>query len=89
MALGAERQAVLNLFLRQGLRLVAIGTAVGLLMSLATGRWMGQLLVDISAFDLASYGATLPILAIVGWITCWIPARRAAQVDPLEALRNE
>jgi predicted lysophospholipase L1 biosynthesis ABC-type transport system permease subunit len=89
MALGAERRSVMKMFLRQGLRLVALGTAVGVLGSLLTGRLLGRLLVDVSAFDLASYGAVLPILALMGLLACWLPARRAAAIDPLTALREE
>jgi predicted permease len=89
MALGAERRSVMRMFLRQGLRLVALGTAIGVLGSLLTGRLLGQLLVDVSPFDPASYGAVIPILALIGLLACWLPARRAAAIDLLKALREE
>ncbi len=89
MALGAERRSVLKMFLGQGLRLVSLGTAIGILGSILTSRLLGRLLVDVSAFDPASYAVVLPILALMGFAACWIPARRAAGIDPLTALREE
>jgi len=89
MALGANRASVLRLFLLQGLRLVATGAAVGVAASLAGGRLLAQLLVDVSAFDPWSYAAALPVLAAIAVLACWIPARNAAAVDPIQALRNE
>ncbi|MBL9126455.1 MAG: ABC transporter permease, partial [Verrucomicrobiales bacterium] len=73
MALGAERGSIHRLFLHQGFRLVGVGTAVGIVASLACGRLLGGLLVEVSALDAASYFATLPILAGITLLACWIP----------------
>lgn len=89
MALGAERSQVLWMFLRQGLGLVSIGTVLGLLTCLATNRILASLLVGVSGWDLPSYGTALPLLAGCAALACWLPARRAARIDPLVALRNE
>ena len=89
MALGAERPSIHRLFLHQGFRLVGIGTVLGLLVSLASGRLLGRLLVDISSLDPVSYATALPVLGLITLLACWIPARKAAAVDPIEALRND
>jgi len=89
MSLGADRESVFRMFLRQGFLLIGTGIIVGALGSVATGKILGQLLIDTSIWDPISLGVALPLLALVGLAACWLPARRAALVDPLEALRND
>ncbi len=89
MALGAGQRQVLNLFIRQGMRLVVIGLVVGLLGSLLLGRVMSSLLFGVSATDKTIFGLVALALLVVGLLACYIPARRATKVDPLVALRYE
>jgi ABC-type antimicrobial peptide transport system permease subunit len=77
MALGATRSAVLRLILRQGLRAVAIGLALGLI-----GAFM-------FAGDLAGYAIASVLLLLAATLACWLPARRAPRVNPSDALRAE
>ena len=73
----------------QGLRLALVGMASGLGVSLAMARWLSSLLFEVSVTDPAIYtGASLVILG-VAWSAGYLPARRAAQVEPLQALRHE
>jgi putative ABC transport system permease protein len=88
-ALGATRGNLLALVIRQGMAMTAIGLAVGLCAALAAARALNAMLFGITWLDLITYcGATL-LLLCVSAIACFIPARRAASVDPMEALRNE
>lgn len=89
MALGAPAAAVRQLVLRQGLRLALAGLGVGLLCSFAVARLLGSVLYEVSPHDPLSLGAVVAILAFVGLLACWLPARRATKVDPLTALRAE
>jgi putative ABC transport system permease protein len=89
MALGAEGPDVLMLVIRMGLRLVAIGVALGLLASLALGKIIATQLWGVSAYDPWTLTIVPALLLITGLLACWIPARRAARVDPLIALRHE
>jgi putative ABC transport system permease protein len=89
MALGADGSNVLALVLRMGLRLVGIGVALGLLASLALGRVIATQLWGISAYDPWTLICVPAVLLITGLLACWLPARRAANVDPLVALRYE
>ncbi|HEU0178361.1 MAG TPA: ABC transporter permease [Blastocatellia bacterium] len=89
MALGARAADVVRLVLRQGLRLVIIGVALGLPISAAVTRVLAAALFGISPTDPLTFGATSLLLSLVALIACWIPARRATKVDPLDALRHE
>jgi ABC-type antimicrobial peptide transport system permease subunit len=89
MALGATRADVLKLITGSGARLVAIGAAAGLLASLLIARLMASLLFGIGPADPLTFMAVVLFLAAVALVATWIPARSAAQVDPLVALRYE
>ena len=89
MALGATRADVLRLMLGSGARLIAIGTAVGLVASLLVARAMADLLFGIGPADPLAFGAVILLLCGVAFLATWIPARSAAKVDPLIALRYE
>ena len=89
MALGALHSQVLVLVLRRGLRLLALGVALGLAGALALGRVMGSLLYQTKPIDPAVFGAVTALLAVIALIACWLPARRATKVNPIIALRAE
>ena len=89
MALGAESTDVLRLILRMGLRLVGIGVGIGLIASLALGRVIATQLWGVSAYDPWTLSCVPLLLIMTGLFACWVPARRAAGVDPLIALRYE
>ena len=89
MALGAERTQVLRLFVTHGIVTAAIGTAVGLAGAAVLSRWLETLLFEIKPTDPITLGGVAVILLIVAAVACYIPARRAAKMDPLIALRAE
>ncbi len=89
MALGAGAGEVLKLVLKDGMSLAFAGIGVGLLGAFALTRLMASLLFDISAKDPVTFASVAAFLAVVAFIACYIPARRATKVDPLIALRNE
>jgi putative ABC transport system permease protein len=89
MALGAQSGVVLKLIVGQGLKLALIGVAIGLLAAFALTRWMEDLLYGVRPTDSWTYGAVAALLLLVALFACWIPARRAAKVDPMIALRHE
>jgi ABC-type antimicrobial peptide transport system permease subunit len=89
MALGARRGDVLRLVLAQGLRLSAVGAAVGLAGAFASSRLMSRFIYGVAATDPFSYVASTLICIGVALLACYFPARRATKVDPLVALRYE
>jgi putative ABC transport system permease protein len=89
MAIGAQRFDVLGMILRQGLALVFIGLAIGLTFSFAATRFLKSLLFQISSIDPVTFGGVSLLLIAVAAFACFVPARRATQVDPLIALRHE
>ena len=89
MALGAQRGQILGMVLRQGLALVAAGIAVGLAASLGLTRLLASQLWGVSANDSWTLAGVTAVLAATTLAACWLPARRAAKVDPMLALREE
>jgi putative ABC transport system permease protein len=89
MALGARQPQILRLVLRQGLRLAAAGTAIGLGLALALTRWMESLLYRVSATDPVTFAGIAALMLFVASAACYLPARRASRVDPMIALRYE
>jgi putative ABC transport system permease protein len=88
-ALGATRRGILMLVLRQGMMLTGIGVLLGLLGAVVASRLVVSLLYGVSRFDLVTYFSVIALLAAVSGIACWLPAWRAAQVDPSITLRAE
>jgi predicted permease len=89
MALGAKPGDVLRLVVGEGLKLVAAGAIAGVLAALAVGRVVGALLFGVSATDPVTYVVVVSVLAVVACAACWLPAVRAARVNPMSALRSE
>ena len=89
VALGAQLGDILRLVLGQGLRLALLGTVVGLAGALFLGRLLTRLLPALGALDPLMLCAVVGSLLAVALLACWLPARRATRVDPLEALRAE
>ena len=89
MALGAQPADILRLVLGQGMRLTAGGVLVGLIGALALTRVMSSLLFGVGATDLLTFTIVAVTLGVVGLVAVYIPARRATQVDPIIALRDE
>jgi predicted permease len=89
LALGAGRGEVLGLIIKQGMRLVAIGLAIGFAGSLAAARLLRTLLYETDVYDPLTFAMVPIVLAIVSVAACYVPARRAAIVDPMVTLRTE
>jgi putative ABC transport system permease protein len=89
LALGARRGDILRLVLRSGLTLTTVGIAAGVAGSLVVTRALESLLVEIQPTDRLTYAIVVASLVLVAGVACWIPARRATQVDPVVALRTE
>ena len=89
MALGAQRQKLTAMFVRQGLWLTGIGVAIGLTSAFLTMRLMSSLLFHVSPLDPWTYTITSACVVVIAWLACYLPSRRAAAVDPTLALRAE
>jgi ABC-type antimicrobial peptide transport system permease subunit len=89
LALGATPHSVVDLVVRHGLKLAGLGLLLGLGAALGLVRFLRSTLYEVSPFDPVSFAAVALVLAMIGTFACWLPARRAAKVDPLVALRAE
>jgi predicted permease len=89
MALGAGSRSVLQMILRQGALIVAVGLGLGILLALGMGRLVGNFLEGVSPFDPLTYVCVTLSLAAVALLASYVPARRATRVDPMVALRYE
>ena len=89
MALGATPADIVLLILKQGLGLTLAGIGIGLAGAIGTTRFFKTLLVGVSTTDAVSFTGTTLLLVLVALLASYLPARRAAAIDPLQALRNE
>jgi ABC-type antimicrobial peptide transport system permease subunit len=89
MAIGAQRGDVLRLVLREGLTTAGIGVVLGIVGALLATRLLKTMLFGVSATNPAIFAVNALILMAVALAACFIPARRASRIDPMEALRHE
>ena len=89
MALGAQRGQVVRLVLRYGAVRAALGISLGVVAALAATRALASMLVGVRADDPVTYVGVAALLALTALAASWIPARRAARVDPMVAIRAE
>jgi len=89
LALGAPRASIFRLVVGQGLGLAILGVAIGVLGSFLLGGLISSLLFEVVPEDPLTYVATAALLILIALAACFIPARRATRVDPINALRSE
>ncbi|MGD0694200.1 MAG: ABC transporter permease [Terriglobia bacterium] len=89
MALGAQPSSVLRLVVRQAVILVGAGVGIGVLAALAVSRVLVSLLVGVASYDVLTFASVSALMVAVALVACYIPAYRAARVDPMVALRHE
>ena len=89
LALGAQARSVKRMFVRQGLAVAAVGVAVGLVAAVALSRVLTSFLFEVRPLDLPTYVAVLGVLLVAVTLAAYLPARRAARLDPMETLRAE
>jgi putative ABC transport system permease protein len=88
-ALGAERSDILRMVIGQGLRLALVGVALGLVGALVLCQLLKRFLFGVAPSDPATFVGVAVILTVVAVVACWIPARKAMRIEPMEALRYE
>jgi predicted permease len=89
VAMGASHGDVVRMILRQGMSFVLFGAAIGVALAAAASRLLRSLLFGLSPLDFMTFATAVVVFTIVGLVACYLPARRAARVDPLVALRYE
>ena len=89
MALGAQAGAVLRMIMREGSIMLITGVALGLLLAVATAKIVSGILYEVGALDPVAFTVAPLVLTIAALVATWLPARRATQVDPIQALRSE
>src|SRR5262249_49331764 len=89
MAFGAQSSTIFGLVIGEGLRMSAIGIGIGLVIALAATRVMSSMLVDVRPTDPLTFVAMVVVFLGVAAAACWVPAHRAASMDPNTALRQE
>jgi putative ABC transport system permease protein len=89
VAMGASRKDIVQLVIKRCLRLCAIGTAIGIILSLPLGFVVKSSLYQVGSVDLAAYVGVITLFSLVALLAGFFPARRATRVDPMEALRYE
>jgi putative ABC transport system permease protein len=89
MALGAQKRDVLALVIGQGMKLTLTGVALGIVAALALTRVIRSLIYEVTPTDPLTFAGVSLLLIVIAFLACWLPARRAAKVDPMEALRCE
>jgi ABC-type lipoprotein release transport system permease subunit len=89
MALGAQRHNVLSAIIRQGMALTLLGCVLGVILALALTRVVSSLLYGVTPTDPLTFLVTVLLLGAAALLSCYLPARRAARIDPMEALRYE
>jgi predicted permease len=89
VAVGARPADVFRLVMSQGLRVTVTGIAIGLLLSAATSRLLASLLYGVSPTDAVTWSSAVAVWLAVAFLACWLPARRAARVEPVVALRQD
>ena len=89
LALGAERSNVVKMVLRSGLQLTGLGLIIGIAGGIASTRLLSGMLYEVESTDLLTHGFVAVLLVTVAMISCYLPARKASAVDPVDALRHE
>jgi ABC-type antimicrobial peptide transport system permease subunit len=89
MALGAQRSDVLRAVIAKGMAAAAVGVALGLVLASGVTRYIENQLYGVHTIDAATFAAASLVLLLAALAACWIPARRAMRVDPMQALRHE
>jgi len=89
MAIGTNARNAVGLILREGVRVSLVAAAIGLGLSLLVGRLLAGMLFSVSAADPVVFGGAAAMLVAISLVACWLPARRAARVQPMAVLRTE
>jgi ABC-type antimicrobial peptide transport system permease subunit len=89
MVLGAQRLDVLSILMSEGLKLVLVGVGLGVALALSITRLMQRLLFEVTPTDPLTFAAVALLLGGMALLACWLPARRATKIHPMEALREQ